>query len=97
MKWILSTPAAVGVVVLSTILHGWVLTCLWGWFVAPFFGVSTLPLAYAIGFALTVRLVTYSINPIADKFKTSNLSQIVVGFLTPITFLTFGWIVQMFI
>ena len=97
MKYILAALGAIGVLALSTILHGWVLTCLWGWFVVPFFGVSTLPLVYAVGLTLIVRLMTYHIDSLDSKFKASNLSQIGVGFLTPIVTLTLGWIVQMFI
>jgi len=97
MKWILSILVAAGLVGLSMVLYGWVLTYLWGWFIVPFFEVPTLPLAYAIGFSLTVRLVTNNTDYVDSKFKMSLPRQVGLWLLTPIVTLVLGWIVQMFI
>jgi hypothetical protein len=42
-------------IVVGAIVDGFVVRALWGWFVAPTFGLPLLSLPLAIGVALTVR------------------------------------------
>lgn len=43
-----------GLVVLTVLLHGWVLSTLWGWFVVPIFALPALGLWQAVGLSLFV-------------------------------------------
>lgn len=83
----------------SALIHGWVLTYLWKWFVIPFFGLPILPITYAMGLALIVSLLTTNSNLayIKDEFKIKKGIQIFASLSTPLITLFFGWIIQMYI
>lgn len=55
-----------GLLAISAMWKGYVLTVLWGWFVAPTFGLPVLALAPAIGMSLLVSFLTYQ----SDATKT---------------------------
>lgn len=40
--------------VLSTILHGWVLSILWGWFIVPTFSAPPLSIPLAVGISVMI-------------------------------------------
>ena len=81
--------------VLSPILHGWVLTYLWRWFVVPL-GVKELSIAWAIGISVVVSMLTKQWQP-EQKDKHPSLRSVVVElFLSPFVFLAFGAIVHAF-
>lgn len=55
---VIVVPTVVATVVLAAVLNGYTLSVLWGWFVVPTFHLPTLPIAMAMGIALTVRYIT---------------------------------------
>lgn len=88
------------VVVVSTVLYGWVLTILWGWFVMPVFHVLPLSLVQAIGLAITISFLTRTPQrtPTNDDDQLATIIwSLVVLFGYPLFVLLIGWIVQMFI
>ena len=49
----------VGLFILGSILRGWVLSILWGWFVVPVFSLPNLTVVQAIGISLIIGFLTY--------------------------------------
>lgn len=100
---ILGTLATVLIIgLLSSILNGWVLTILWGWFIVPLFSLPPLSLPIAIGIALIIKMLTASnINPRSDKTneeKFKAFGQLLLSlFLTPMIALLWGWIFHFFV
>ena len=91
---------SVGIIVVSSIMNGWVLSILWGWFVSPLFGLPTLEIAPAIGFALVVGLLTHQSEESNTKGKdiTELIAQSIgEGIFSPLLVLLVGWIVLQFV
>lgn len=91
----------IGVVVgISSILNGWVLSILWGWFIVPTFGAPDISVVQAIGLALVVRFLTASrsIEESDDSISKEEKVQkaLVVAVVVPLFALFVGWIVHLF-
>lgn len=84
----------IALMVLATILRGWVLSILWGWFVVPIFGFPPLAISQAIGIAITISLVAHQYVP---TDKEQNWQPFVYCFLYPLVALLAGWIVRAWI
>jgi hypothetical protein len=87
-------------IVVGSIMEGWVLSKLWGWFVSPLFGVPSLSIAAAIGFALVISMLTHQ-STSSDSNKDKDWTNLVAAVIaktvfTPLMFLLFGYIVKMF-
>ena len=87
--------------IVSSILNGYVLSVLWGWFMVPTFGLPDLSVAAAVGISLIVRYLTdqhKSSEPknegetFGEKFGTA----IGIAILAPLFALFFGWIIHLF-
>lgn len=78
------------------VLNGWTLSALWGWFVAPVFGLPALGLAQAIGISTLVRFATYT-----PRYKVTTVrafaDALLHAVLHPLIVLAGGWIVSRFI
>ena len=48
-----------GIMVVSCLLRGWVLSILWRWFMVPTLGLPALSVPQAIGIALVVGMLTH--------------------------------------
>jgi len=74
MTWLMCTltmvAAMLGLAALYAIWGGYVLTCLWGWFVVPTFALPPLTLAQAIGVSLIVGYLTNQYTP--KQYKQEN-------------------------
>ena len=83
-------------VVISSILRGYVLSVLWGWFVVPTFGLPALSIPIAIGISLILAFTTHqiSVKKEEDKSFGTQFSNII---LYPLLTLAIGWIVTLFI
>ena len=82
-------------------MNGWTLSVLWGWFVAPLFGIPNISIAAAIGLVLTIQLlirVDYDEDRYKDK-TVAELSDVVIGkaLIGPFVTIGLGWIVKQFI
>ena len=77
------------------ILKGWVLSILWGWFVAPVFHLPQLSVVVAIGVSLAL---SYTINGMsARKSAPNNAGEDVITLLIgPLFVLFIGWIIHQF-
>ena len=88
------------IVPLSMIMHGWVLSIMWGWFVVPLFGLPALTIPYAIGISAVVGIFKGNSTANKDDNKTATtkfLEALFVAFVAPLITLGFGWIVLQFI
>ncbi len=89
--------AAVGILALcgvSSILCGFVLTVLWGWFVVPTFGLPQLSLVPAIGVSMVASYLSHQYIP--SKDGDSFTSALAYSITYPLITLLFGWIVHLF-
>jgi hypothetical protein len=88
-------------VVGGSIMNGWVLSTMWGWFAVPLFHLPTLTVAYAIGISLLIGMFSrYDTNSKDGEKKdtTKLIAELLTRvFVTPLATLFFGWIVKMFI
>ena len=92
--------AIIGALVLipvTSILNGWVLTKLWGWFVVPVFGLPALSIAPAIGLSIIVGYLTIHANKSNDSSSNDGVGlALFKAISTPLLYLFFGWIVSLF-
>ncbi len=79
---------------IATILRGFVLSMLWGWFLVPIFGLPTLGIAAAIGISLVSTFLTYQHVETGENTNTGKRTAIIL--LHPLVALIVGAIVQMF-
>lgn len=82
-------------IVLGWAWQGFVLSKLWGWFIAPTFGLPSLQYAIAVGIIVIWRFLNAKQSD-ATK-KESGWSQWGWIFLYPAVFLLLGWVVTFFI
>jgi len=84
----------------SSILNGYVLSVLWGWFIVPVFNLPTLTAVSAIGIAMVVSYLTYQYNESDEddnkSFGEKLAKPIAIAILRPLFALFFGWIVHLF-
>lgn len=97
--------AAIGMVtvwlfsmILSSILMGYALSVLWGWFMVPTFGLPHLAIAPAIGLSLVVHCLTVSTTYHEDErsYAEKLLYSMVISVLMPLIVLSMGYVVHLF-
>jgi hypothetical protein len=85
------TIGVMGLLIAATILRGWALSILWGWFVVPVFGLPPLSIPQAIGIAVTFSLIAHQYVPSKDK---ETWGPIVFAILSPFIAVLVGYIVR---
>lgn len=93
-------PALFLVLALSSILNGWVLSILWGWFISPVFGVPLITVGQAIGLAMVISYLTYQhvdSNTKKEDTTTQYVSIFVALILRPFITLGIAYIVHLFV
>jgi len=89
----------VALMVVSSILNGYVLSILWGWFVVPVFHLSPLTIVPAIGVALVVSYLTHQTNDCQEKERSTSEKiayAVAVAVVKPLLALCLGWVVHLF-
>ena len=81
---------AMVVIVVSVVMHGWVISILWGWFVVPRFDVSDLTLIQALGLTLVVTSMTY--NPRVAEKEYDFMVHLGMGLILPFAYLGLGFL-----
>lgn len=99
MKYLAGFAAFIAVIVLSVVANGYALSVLWGWFIAPYFGLPVLNIPTAIGLALVVG---YLKNQDINSDETAGFIESLVkifgrAIFRPAFALFIGWIVTFFI
>jgi len=89
----------IGILVMSSIMNGFVLTKLWAWFMVPAFGLPQLSIPIAIGISIVIRYLTYQKPPEPEGANNINKIGETLGFVIvyPIMTLFIGWVVHFFI
>jgi hypothetical protein len=85
--------------IMTTILNGWVLSILWGWFFVPTLGLPDITIVQAIGIALVVGYLTYQdIDTMPeDKSWQEKLGEaMILSIIRSGIVLFFGWILHFF-
>jgi hypothetical protein len=83
-----------GIVALAVLLNGWILTILWGWFVAPLFGLPALTLKSACGLSLIVGYLTGGLKHDNKEEEEKGKEYLkYVKILNPFFVLLMGWII----
>ena len=87
--------------VIGTIIGGWVLSVMWGWFIVPIFHLPQLPIVYAIGIDLVVSFLTVPSHKIDTDKKGDAVRSItellMTSIVTPLMYLGMGWMVLQFV
>ena len=88
--------------ILGPTINGWALSVLWGWFIAPTFGLSKLSVPMAMGLAVVVRMFMPTDFLAAAERKQVSMSGavgMVIGgaIIAPLGAVGFGWIVKQFL
>lgn len=81
MEALFALFGVIGILAAATVLKGYVLATLWGWFVIPAFGVPPIPVAIACGLALVVSLFTSSV-PKKDDDPVEAFTRAAISALT---------------
>lgn len=91
------------ILLISSLINGWVLSLLWAWFLVPTFHLPYLTLVQAIGLMLTVKVVTHRFNTDSDLDEGIETyvgkaigSAISYVFIYPLLELLFAWVVHFF-
>lgn len=83
----------------NSLLSGWALTVLWGWFIVPTFHTPPLNLVPAIGLNLVISFLTYHFvdTETPDRsFGESLFRSFLVALFTVASYLGVGWVVHLF-
>jgi len=81
----------VAAIIALSILRGWVLSILWGWFIVPIFKAPPIGVAQAIAIAITVSLLAHQYVPSKEK---NTWGPLIFGCLLPLMALLIGWILK---
>jgi hypothetical protein len=82
-----------GTTVLATLVRGFVLSILWGWFIVPL-GVNPIGMAWAIGISGITTLLTYQFDTKREDAKWGK--GMVFAFIMPLITLGVCWIAHSF-
>lgn len=97
---ILAIIALPVLIVINSILNGFVLTVLWGWFVVPLFSLPPLNIPQAVGISIILSYLTHQKTDTKDKddgFWSTILSALLYIILYPLLVLAIAWVVQLFL
>jgi hypothetical protein len=84
-----------GAIIVGTIINGWAISVLWGWFIVPVFSVPSLTVPYAAGLSLVASMLSSSstINSSETKGWTEVISSLVGRIIiAPILTVLVGWV-----
>jgi uncharacterized membrane protein len=84
----------VGIIAIMSVIHGWVLTCLWEWFVIPIFHLDPLSIKMAIGLSLVVGLFRGNVSTSDKDDNTSPTVKMGIHLAAPFLTLLIGWLVH---
>ena len=88
----------IGLLIVESVLRGWVLTYLWGWFLVPL-GLPPIGIAHAIGVALLVGMITHQSQPDCEspsREVSEHIGRVVGHLIGPFVALLVGYIAQSF-
>lgn len=96
MKAFFAVAGGLAYLLLTPIWSGFVLSIMWGWFIAPAFHLPQINIPLAIGISLVIGMLTYQVSA-QEPDKTYTKRSITVGIAYPLLLLIFAAIVHIFI
>lgn len=102
IAWIVGVPTTVFFLIVTALLNGWVISCLWDWFMVPM-GAPHMPVTSALGLASICQLLIHQEGQ--DHSKKSAEYDSIAGFLTAVFveifasrmfILLMGWVITLF-
>lgn len=84
----------VGFTVVEVLLHGIVISILWGWFMAPTFGLPKITIPVAAGIAILISTIT---NQYVHREEETLLKVGVYNLVMPVMAFIVGWILHFFV
>lgn len=85
-----------GVLALSVIINGYVLSILWVWFIVPL-GLPVISVAHSIGLAMVTGWLTYQYTNKKEEDIIKTLTEFAILFIVrPLAVLGVGYIVKQF-
>ena len=98
---ILGCVGLIVVLVAASVLNGWALSVMWGWFIVPTLGAPALSVPAAIGLGIIASfLTTRGLNNSARANKGQELvvliSELFYAIFYPLCSLAIGYIVHLF-
>lgn len=81
-------------IVISSILNGWALSILWGWFFVPVLGLPPIGITQAIGIAMVTAFLTHQYDAGNEKQDQSKVWTYML--VRPLVALAIGWVVKQF-
>lgn len=77
-----------------SMLRGWAMMMLWGWFIVPTFHLAPLTLVPAMGISLFVSLITLSSPESEDKRSPTERTGMIIGvnLFVPLILVGAGWL-----
>lgn len=95
-KFVLYTLLFLSIIIPYTIVRGFVVSILWGWFITPF-GLPAISLPLAIGLSLTIGYIT---SKTADNHKDdreTDWTKFTANLIGPLVVLTLGYVVHLYL
>lgn len=92
---ILSAVFALTLIAATIAWESYVAMVLWGWFVAPTFGLPQISFALAVGLNMTVHIFTNRLN--ATKQEADKTKLYLVPIFSPAVVLLVGWIAKQYL
>lgn len=80
------------IIAVSTVLSGYVLAILWGWFVVPL-GLAQIGIAHAIGICATVRLIIGGVPQRPQDPKQEAIERLATSCLLMLGFPLLSWLI----
>lgn len=97
--FVFGIPYLVSIIVGNSIIRGYVLSTLWGWFMVPL-GLHPIGVALAIGVSLVIGLFTHQTHPTdykkEDRRPATTIGELIGQILSPFFVLFVGYIVHRF-
>lgn len=99
MKYTLIFIGAIVVLILSSLWYGYVLSVMWGWFVAKALHLPSISVPLAIGLSSVVSMFrSYSDTKHKDSAPQEVFTRAAAySFFAPIFVLLFGYIIHLFV
>lgn len=102
MAWMIGVPATILGLVLTAVLNGWVISCLWEWFIVPM-GAPHMPVTSALGLSIILQtLLNQESKSDSESYKSYEtvpqflISLFIQIFLSRLVILFMGWLITFF-
>ncbi|MFA5651987.1 MAG: hypothetical protein WC933_01360 [Candidatus Paceibacterota bacterium] len=82
---------SVAILIVSSLISGFALKLLWGWFLVPNLGLPVISLVQSTGIVLIVELLTHNYIPMG---KEERLRGIIHKIADPIIIVAIAWVLQ---